>query len=183
MAAARALSLGFALALLACEATPTPTPDLGAGSSGLRQEPAVAAASERGHDLFFGKAMCSTCHSVDREGTMIVGPNLGVGEGTTEPVARRVTSRGVQLDPAIYIIQSILDPDAVVVPGYARGVMKSPDDIPVALSDDEFVDLAAFILTIRATEPLDPAQLELARTQIPLARAARALRRAPPATP
>jgi hypothetical protein len=140
---------------------------------GPAHAPEVMTAIELGHALFFGRAMCSTCHRVHDEGTMIVGPNLGVGDEMTEPFAVRVSARGVDIDPPVYAIESILDPNAIIVPGYARSVMKSPDDIPVELSDDELVALAAFVISIGAREPVTADMLARARAHIPAARASR----------
>ena len=177
MAAARSLiAIALAVLLSSCGSKATTdteaadTAEAKAASEGPKHEPKVAAAIEQGHDLFFGKAMCSTCHKVYTEGAMIVGPNLGVGEDIEEPFAVRVDSRGPDIDPPSYVIDSILDPNAIVVPSYARSVMKSPDDIPVALSDDELVALAAFILSVGASEAIDPAALDRARARIPVAR-------------
>jgi mono/diheme cytochrome c family protein len=142
--------------------------------SGAPTHPAeIQAAIEQGRELFFGRALCSTCHKVGDQGTMIVGPNLGVGDGMEQPFASRVGTRGENIDPPIYVIDSILDPNAITVPTYARSVMKSPDDIPIALTDDELVSLAAFILSVGAEQPLSQAELDRARARIPGARAAR----------
>ncbi len=182
MAASRALIVLAGLVLAGCggksEQAESSAAEADAQASageaaGPEHPPEVAAAIERGHELFFGKAVCSTCHKVGDEGAMIVGPNLGVGDDIDTPFALRVGSRGPNIDPPVYVIDSILNPNAIVVPGYARSVMKSPDDIPVELSDDELVSLAAFILSIGAVEPIEVAALERARAQIPVARQAR----------
>lgn len=149
-----------------------------AAEPGPAHAPEVMTAIDQGHELFFGRAMCSTCHRVHDEGTMIVGPNLGVGDEMSAPFAVRVATRGVDIDPPIYVIDSILDPNAIVVPGYARSVMKSPDDIPVELADDELVALAAFVLSIGAGEPLTADALARAGAHIRVARASHLQRRA-----
>ena len=151
-----------------------------AKAAGPTHAPEVAAAIERGHGLFFGEALCSTCHRVYDEGMMIVGPDLGVGDEMSEPFAVRAGTRGEAIDPPRYAIESILDPNAVVVPGYARSVMKSPDDIPLALTDEQLADLAIFVTSIGAREAIDAGAIERARAHIPVVRAAREQRRASP---
>lgn len=185
MAAARALSPGSlgALALAAISLAPgcrgadsgaeqgaSEAVKAGAEAAGPTHAPEVAAAIERGHALFFGEALCSTCHSVYDEGTMMVGPNLGVGGDMSEAFAARVGSRAEGVDPPRYAIESILDPNAVVVPGYARSVMKSPDDIPLALSDDDLVALAMFVISVGASEGIEASALAVAREHIAVAR-------------
>jgi mono/diheme cytochrome c family protein len=139
-------------------------------------DPAVVTAVDSGRELFFGKAACSACHKVGEEGKMIVGPNLGIGDGMTEPVGLRATRRRPDAPPIEYVIESILDPDAVVVESYARGVMKSPDDLPQEISDEELVHLAAFIVAQGKPEELDAADLGRAAAAIPRARQAKAQR-------
>ncbi len=108
---------------------------------------------------------------------MIVGPNLGIGDGLSAVLADRVPARRPGLSPIEYVVESMLDPDAVVVMSYAPGVMKAIDDLPNQLKDHEIVNVAAFVASHGADDPLKPADLEAAEARIAPARAARAARR------
>ena len=120
----------------------------GEAESGPSVDPELAAAVERGRALFFGDAACMACHKVGDEGTMIVGPNLGVGDDMKQPVAVRAKSSRPDATAAAYVVESILDPDAVVVDGYAAAVMKPLDTLPQgkAIDDAALADLALFVL-------------------------------------
>lgn len=141
-------------------------------------EPAVRQAIEAGEALFFERAVCFTCHRVGERGNMIVGPNLGIGDGMEEPLVARARRRRPELSPIEYVIESMLDPDAIVVPSYAPGTMKSIDDLPLDLDDRELVQIAAFVAMQGAPEPLTPQDLERAEARLAPAREARAARRA-----
>ena len=108
---------------------------------------------------------------------MIVGPNLGVGDGMEAVISARAASRRPEVSPIEYVVESMLDPDAVVVATYAPGVMKAIDDLPSKLKDYEIVNVAAFVAAHGSAEPLTPADLERAEAMIAVARAARAARR------
>lgn len=88
----------------------------------------VEALRERGRELFAGRALCLECHRRGPLGDKQRGPDLGEGERT-----------------AAYVAKSIVDPEADVFPGYARGVMKPPDQPPLRLTDDEIVALALYL--------------------------------------
>lgn len=111
-----------------------------------------------GESLFHGRAGCSTCHRLGDTGTHFTGPNLGIDPlCATEPevltardavacrpIAERVDARQPGLSPMEYIVESIMDPDRVITPTYARGVMKRLDQPPVSLTDSEILAVAAF---------------------------------------
>lgn len=171
--------LALALALSGCaEGEVKVRPRADKAPAGPKLDPAVERAIAAGDKLFFDRAACSACHKVGKRGGMIVGPNLGVGDGMEAPLAVRAKTRRPELAPIEYVVESMLDPDALVVPTYAPAVMKAIDDLPSALSDDEVVAVAAFVASQGAEAPLEPADLERARAQIPRARASREARRA-----
>lgn len=140
-------------------------------------DPAVSRAIESGEKLFFDRAACSACHRVGKRGGMIVGPNLGVGDGMDEVFSARAAGRRPELSPIEYAVESILDPDAIVVPTYAPGVMKAIDDLPAKLDDQEIVSVAAYVAAHGRSEGLTQEDLDRAAAQIPVARAARNARR------
>lgn len=138
-------------------------------------DPKVEAVREQGRALFFGRAGCTMCHRVGDQGQQIVGPNLGVGDDQTAPVGLRVRHddlRGIE-----YVVESIVDPDAFVVAGYARSVMKRYEEPPIALTDEEIVALAAFLAGQGpGVSPLRELDLSRARQRVDVTRRARQAR-------
>jgi mono/diheme cytochrome c family protein len=136
-------------------------------------DPMVERARADGRVRFFGRAGCTMCHKVGTEGAQIVGPNLGVADEQTVPVgvrARRDGVRGIE-----YVVESIVDPDAFVAPGYVRGVMRRYEEPPISLTDDEIVALATFVAGQGpGAPPLDSSALLRARERIAVTRRTRA---------
>ena len=99
---------------------------------------------EAGRALFNETALgtnagCRICHSLDA-GRELVGPSLA-GVGT------RAASTVSGLNAEEYLRQSIIDPDAYVVPGYPAGQMLA--GLGDALSPQELDNLVAFMLSLR----------------------------------
>ena len=102
---------------------------------------------ERGRRLFFEQLPgentgCRLCHSLE-PGVTLVGPSLA---GIADRAAYRIPG----MKAVEYLYQSIVDPDAYVVPGYPAGVM--PPNYREFLSEEEIQDLVAFLLTLHASE-------------------------------
>jgi mono/diheme cytochrome c family protein len=118
-----------------------------------------------GEALFFGKAGCATCHKVGDRGDKVRGPNLGVGDDQQELLvkrARRADHPGVR-----YVVESIIDPDAFVVAGYARGVMPRVDLPPMSLGDDDVLALAIYLATVGpGASPASAAMVDEARREL-----------------
>ncbi len=86
-----------------------------------------------GQALFTGKAICFTCHTVDKIAAGKIGPDL-------TQIAKIQTPQ--------YIMGKILNPAAMgTVPGYPKGVM--PPTFGQMLTAKEYVDLVAFLLTLK----------------------------------
>jgi ferredoxin len=86
-------------------------------------------------------AGCRICHSLD-PGRDLVGPSLaGVGTRAATTVAG--------LNAEDYLRQSIVDPDAYVVPGYPSGQMLA--NLSDVLSPADLDSLVAFLLTLEET--------------------------------
>jgi len=77
---------------------------------------------------------CATCHTLD--GTELVGPSL---MGSAARAATRT-----ELSAEDYLRQSIIDPSAYVVDGYADVMYK---EYGTKLSDEDIDNLIAFLLT------------------------------------
>jgi mono/diheme cytochrome c family protein len=84
------------------------------------------------------QAGCTTCHSLEPD-VVVVGPSLA-------GVATVAGSRVSGLSAAEYLRQSIMEPDAHVVDGFARGLM--PAALATELSEQQLNDLVAYMLTL-----------------------------------
>jgi cytochrome c2 len=143
-------------------------------ASPAQRHPAIAALRARGERLFFGPAGCASCHKLGPRGDKSRGPNLGRGDGMDAPVALRAALRRPGLPALDYLIESLVDPDAVVAPGYAGGVMIRPDQPPIGLGEDDLIALAV-LLSDGGPAP-DAAAITRARASIALVRKARVVR-------
>ena len=88
--------------------------------------------AEAGRAVFTTEAQptCGSCHTYEPAGTTAsVGPNLD------ETLAGK---------DAAFILESIVDPDAEIAPGFAAGIM--PRDYGDKLSEKQLADLVAFLL-------------------------------------
>lgn len=129
--------------------TPKPTHTLNptntrTPTSGLRGDPAHGA-------RLFASLPCSSCHDVTRPfpGGDIC-PNLGNIASEAERIVRLPEYRGRATNAAEYIRESILDPNAYIVPGEqyrtADGQSVMPKTFGQTLTPAEIDDLVAFLL-------------------------------------
>jgi cytochrome c oxidase subunit II len=132
------LVLAVALLVAGCGGGETVTPlpetvegkvptETGGGATTI--EPGNAKA---GKEVFMTAAQptCGSCHTYEAAGTTAtVGPNLD------EVLADK---------DAAFILESIVNPDADIAPGFAAGIM--PKDYGDKLSDKQLADLVAFLL-------------------------------------
>lgn len=125
--------------------TATETPAASATPTlGLRGDPANGA-------RLFASLPCSSCHDVTRPfpGGDIC-PNLGNIASEAERIVRLPEYRGRATNAAEYIRESILDPNAYIVPGEqyrtADGQSVMPKTFGQTLTPAEIDDLVAFLL-------------------------------------
>lgn len=92
----------------------------------------------RGQAVFL-QAGCIACHTI-----------TGISSGTIGPVldglASRAGTRVSGMTAEEYIHQSIIDPSAYVVPGFADDLM--PKNFGEILTEDQISDLIAFLMTL-----------------------------------
>ncbi|MCX7669344.1 MAG: cytochrome c [Anaerolineae bacterium] len=116
------------------------------GGGGASPAPAGGAAGTTG-DPAAGKALfaqtmlgstpgCITCHALE-PGKTLVGPSMA---GIAGRAGKTVAGQSAEQ----YLRQSIVEPDAHVVAGFARGLMPKPN-----LNDQQVNDLVAYLLTLK----------------------------------
>ncbi len=73
-----------------------------------------------GNEIFWGKGRCNVCHRIGERGYALRGPNLGESkDGPLLPIRARERASQLNLASATeYLVQSIAEPGAFVVPGY-----------------------------------------------------------------
>lgn len=88
--------------------------------------------------VVFSTAGCISCHTLSGISTGTVGPVLdGIGENAGTRVDGMTAEE--------YIRQSVLDPSAYIVDGFADGVM--PQNFAEVLTEDQINDLVTFLLS------------------------------------
>lgn len=95
---------------------------------------------EIGRGLVEGRGLCLTCHTIGQNVPNARFPDLA---GIAERAGQRVPGMG-QLE---YLVQSLYDPEAFIVSGFAGG-MPVVDQPPVGLSDDEIRTVIAYLQTL-----------------------------------
>ncbi len=104
---------------------------------------------EVGREIFWGKGKCYTCHSIGALGGGQRCPDLGSSEQFADPIwvraAERKQAEGYSRER--YIVESIYNPNAYVVEGFSKGLMKPINKPPIALSDDEITSVIAYLLS------------------------------------
>jgi mono/diheme cytochrome c family protein len=108
---------------------------VGAGGSGggAAAEVKIPGDPKAGEVVFQGKGTCIACHKAGKIGASPVGPDL---------------SQIAKIQTPDYIMKKILDPKGSgTVANYPPGVM--PQDFGTRLTSKEYVDLVAFLLTLK----------------------------------
>lgn len=85
------------------------------------------------------ESYCRRCHETSGE-VVVVGPSLA-------GVATRAETRIAGLDAAAYLHNSIEEPGAYIVEGFADGLM--PRDFKEQLTPEQIEGLVAFLLTLQ----------------------------------
>lgn len=126
---------------------------------------AAAVSPERGRRLFFSKGRCSLCHQVGNRGGVRRGPVLsegedgpGIGARAEERALERSRSTGSPFTPSDYLVESLLDPAAHLVPGF-RNEMPPAHLGPTGLQPDEIRSVVAFMQSLGGTVDLESIRL------------------------
>jgi len=131
------MMLVLVLALVACGGGDSESADSGSDAA---TGPSAAHGEELYNQVTIGPSSapgCVTCHSLEAD-VVLVGPSHnGVGTRAGEYVA------GVSAED--YLAESITEPDAHLVDGYAAGIMYQ--NYGAELDQSDIDDLVAFLLT------------------------------------
>lgn len=103
--------------------------------------PAIAGDANRGEELH--NTYCFGCHKADPN-QAVLGPSLDRLATRSETTIAAETYTGQAETVPDYLRESILDPSAYVVPGYADGLMPVYENV---LSSEDIADLIAYLLT------------------------------------
>jgi mono/diheme cytochrome c family protein len=95
-----------------------------------------------GKEVFEGKGMCMTCHTLGKSGALRF-PDLG-------GIGSRASQRLPGLGDVEYLAQSLYQPEAYIVPGFTPG-MPAIDKPPIALSDAEIRAVIAYLQSLGGT--------------------------------
>ena len=129
------LLLVVVLSLAACGGGSTTSTE---GGSAPTAGDAAAGEALFAQTLIGTQAGCATCHSLEPD-VVMVGPSMA-------GVAAVAGSRVPGLSAEEYLRQSIVEPDAYVVDGFAQGLM--PAALATELSERQLNDLVAYLLTL-----------------------------------
>lgn len=94
---------------------------------------------------------CAACHSLT-PGVSMAGPSLAGVRSRAEEIVASPEYTGSATDATGYILESILDPSAHVVPGAmysAGGTSFMPDTYRDSMTDEEIDDLVAYLMSFR----------------------------------
>jgi putative heme-binding domain-containing protein len=137
------------------------------GEGGRRPQAAAGAVTpEAGEAVFWGKGKCSTCHAVGTRGGAVRGPNQGdlgplglpIGARAEARARERAQATGTPYTATEYLVESVVDPGAYVVPGY-KNEMPDPTRPPIKLLPDEVRAVVAYLQSLGGT--VDPAAIRL----------------------
>ena len=95
-----------------------------------------------GRQIFEGKGLCTTCHTIGKSGALRF-PDL-------DGVDTRAKTRVAGLSDIDYFAQSLYEPDAFIVPGFNPG-MPHINKPPIGLTDQEILCAIAFLQTLGGT--------------------------------
>jgi mono/diheme cytochrome c family protein len=103
----------------------------------ISQEMTPVQLAKIGDEIAHGKGMCLTCHTIGKKEGPFRYPDLA-------GVAERAKTRVAGLDQLQYFAETLCQPDAYVVPGFAPG-MPTINKPPIGLTDEELHAVIAFL--------------------------------------
>ncbi|MEE8584589.1 MAG: c-type cytochrome [Acidobacteriota bacterium] len=98
--------------------------------------------AEIGREIFEGKALCSTCHTLGQTGALRFPDLSGIGS--------RAATRVPGLSGLQYLTHSLYQPDEFIVAGFTPG-MPTINKPPIGLTEDEIKSVIAYLQTLGGT--------------------------------
>ena len=96
-----------------------------------------------GKEIFEGKGLCTTCHTIGKKAGPFRFPDL-------ENVAVRAKTREPGLSDIDYFAKTLYEPDSFIVPGFNPG-MPTINKPPIGLTDQEILCVMAFLQSLGGT--------------------------------
>lgn len=96
-----------------------------------------------GKEIFEGKGLCTTCHTIGKKTGPYRFPDL-------DNVAVRARTREPGLSDIDYFAQTMYEPDVFIVPGFNPG-MPTINKPPIGLTDQEVLCVMAFLQSLGGT--------------------------------
>ena len=96
-----------------------------------------------GKEIFEGKGLCTTCHTIGKKAGPFRFPDL-------DNVAVRAKTREAGFTDIDYFAQTFYEPDAFIVPGFNPG-MPTINKPPIGLTDQEILCVMAFLQSLGGT--------------------------------
>ena len=95
-----------------------------------------------GREVFQGKGLCSTCHTLGKSGALRFPDLDGVGA--------RARTRIAGMSDVEYLAQSLYEPNVFVVEGFGPG-MPAINQAPIGLTDQEILTVIAYLQSLGGT--------------------------------
>ena len=104
---------------------------------------------QSGEEIFWGTGRCSVCHRIGEKGYALRGPNLGQSkDGPILPIrARERAAQSGLAGSTEYLVQSIAEPGAFVVPGY-NNEMPEVFGAPILLTPSEIKAVVLYLKSL-----------------------------------
>ena len=108
----------------------------------IQKDVTSAEMAEIGKEIFDGKGICATCHTIGKSGALRF-PDL-------QGLATRAGNEIPGYTALDYLAESLYEPDKYLVPGFNKG-MPQIDKPPIGLTDDEILTVIAYLQTLGGT--------------------------------
>jgi putative heme-binding domain-containing protein len=125
-----------------------------ASGSTRRVAPGEEITVANGELIFWDPGKCHTCHAVGTRGSSVRGPNLGNsadGDAMMIRAASRASERsaalGREMSPTEYLMESLVDPSAHLVPGF-KDEMPIVYEPPIRLDPDELTSVTLYLQSL-----------------------------------
>jgi mono/diheme cytochrome c family protein len=96
-----------------------------------------------GREIMEGKGLCLTCHTIGKTAGPFRFPDLA-------GVDARAKTRKPGYSDVDYFVESLYEPNAYIVPGFAPG-MPTINKPPIGLTDQEILCVIAYLQTLGGT--------------------------------